>query len=147
MPLIRVAMGVDGPIVDLNLWIARSAAHNLIAQRQSVPNSQIIRALLDTGADRTAIHPSALRLIKSLPAGTVEVRRPGSQRFRRVDVHDVRLAFASVRAIQSRVGWVEIESAAIVPANPTVLALVGRDMLAHCRFLYDGLKGELLLVY
>jgi len=26
------------------------------------------------------------------------------------------------------------------------LALIGRDMLAYCQFVYDGLKGELLLV-
>jgi len=25
-------------------------------------------------------------------------------------------------------------------------ALVARDMLAHCQFVHDGLKGELLVV-
>ncbi len=34
----------------------------------------------------------------------------------------------------------------LVPVDPSVLALVGRDMLAHCQFVHDGLKGELLLV-
>ena len=43
--------------------------------------------------------------------------------------------------------WVGVECAVtVVPADPSVLALVGRDMLAHCQFVYDGLKGELLLV-
>ena len=46
-----------------------------------------------------------------------------------------------------RGSWVEIESAAVVPADPSVLALIGRDMLSHCQFVYDGLKGELLLVF
>jgi hypothetical protein len=147
MPLIRVAMGVDGPIIDLDLWIGRAEAHTLIAQQQPVPNSQIIRALIDTGADRTAIHPNALGLISSLSVGTIKVRRPGFQKFQRVNLHDVRLAFGGVRALSAQTGCVEIKSAAVVPANPTVLALIGRDMLAHCRFLYDGLKGELLLVY
>jgi hypothetical protein len=101
MPLIRVAVGVDGPIVDLNLWIGRAEAHTLIAQQQPVPNFQIVRALLDTGADRTAIHPNALGLVKSRPVGTIKVRRPGSQRFRRVNLHNVRLAFAGVRSSTS----------------------------------------------
>ena len=32
------------------------------------------------------------------------------------------------------------------PPTPSVLALIGRNMLAHCQFIYDGLKGELLLI-
>ncbi len=38
----------------------------------------------------------------------------------------------------------EIEAAAVAPADPVTLALIGRDMLARYRFVYDGLKGELL---
>jgi hypothetical protein len=41
--------------------------------------------------------------------------------------------------------WIEIETAAVAPANPTILDLIGRDMLAHCQFVYDGRKGGLLL--
>jgi hypothetical protein len=43
--------------------------------------------------------------------------------------------------------WVEVAVAAVVPADPKVLALIGRDMLAHGQVVYDGLNGELLLVY
>jgi hypothetical protein len=32
------------------------------------------------------------------------------------------------------------------PADPNVLALIGRDMLAHCQFVSDGLIGDLLLI-
>ena len=74
MPLIRVPIGVDGPVIDLGLWIGRAGAHALVAQRQVVAPYQTIRALIDTGADRTAIHPNALALIGSPPAGTIRVR-------------------------------------------------------------------------
>ncbi len=40
----------------------------------------------------------------------------------------------------------EVDAAAVVPADPGVLGLVGRDMLAHCQFFYDGPKQELVLV-
>jgi len=43
--------------------------------------------------------------------------------------------------------WIEVEAVAVVPADPAILALIGRDMLAHCQFVYDGPNGELLLVY
>jgi hypothetical protein len=51
MPLIRVPIGVDGPVIDLGIWIGRMVAHALVAQRQTVAPSQTIRALIDTGAD------------------------------------------------------------------------------------------------
>jgi predicted aspartyl protease len=147
MPLIRVPIGVDGPVIDLGIWMARPLAHAMVAQGRMVPPPQTIRALIDTGADRTAIHPSALALIASPPSGTIRVRRPGSTTaIRRVNLHDVRLAFGGAVTSPTRSSWVEVESAAVVPADPGVLALIGRDMLAHCQFVYDGLKGELLLV-
>src|SRR5947209_1291138 len=125
MPLIRVPIGVDGPVIDLVIWIGRAAAHALVAHGQAVPPLQTIRALIDTGADRTAIHPGAMALINSPPAGTIRVRRPGSQTAsRRVNLHDVRLAFGGVPAAPARAGWVEVEAAGVVPADPHVLALI-----------------------
>jgi hypothetical protein len=148
MPLIRVRIGADGPVVDLGLWVGRAAGHAMVARGQAVPPFQSVRALIDTGADRTAVHPGALALVGSPPAGTVRVRRPGSTTAtRRVNLHDVRLALGGVPAPPARPAWTEIEAAAVVPADPGVLALIGRDMLAHCQFVYDGLNAELLLVY
>ncbi len=147
MALIRVPIGADGPIIDLGIWLARGLAHALVAQGQTVPSPQTIRALIDTEADRTAIHPNALASIASPPSGTTLVYRPGSTTAAwRVKLHDVRLAFGEAVVSPTRGSWVEIESAAVVPADPSVLALIGRDMLAHCQFVYDGLKGELLLI-
>ncbi len=147
MALIRVPIGADGPVIDLGIWLARALAHTLVAQGQAVPPPQTIRALIDTGADRTAIHPNALGSIASPPSGTTLVRRAGSTTgARRVNLHDVRLAFGGAIVSSTRGSWVELESAALVPADPSVLALIGRDMLAHCQFIYDGLKGELLLI-
>ena len=40
MPRIRVPIGVDGPVIDLGLWIGRAAAHALIAQGQAVRSPQ-----------------------------------------------------------------------------------------------------------
>ncbi len=75
------------------------------------------------------------------------MRRPGAtSAARRVNLHNVRLAFGGVAVTSTRGPWVEVESVAVVPADPSILALIGRDMLAHCQFVYDGLKGEVLLV-
>lgn len=147
MPVLRVPIGPDGPVIDLGLWTGRVAAQALIARGRAVPGPQAVRALIDTGADRTAIHPAALQSVQSLPAGTARVRRPGTgTAFRRVDIHDVRLAFAGISA-SSTATWVDIDAVGVVPANPSILALIGRDMLEHCQFIYDGWGSELLLIH
>lgn len=147
MPILRVPIGADGPVIDLGIWSARALAHAMVAQGQVVPPPQTIRALIDTGADRTAIHPNALGLIGSPPTGTNLIRRPGfTTAVRRVNLHDVRLAFGGAVVTPTRGAWIEVESVAVAPADPGVLALIGRDMLAHCQFVYDGLKGEMILL-
>jgi hypothetical protein len=146
MPRIRVPIGSDGPVIDLGIWIARTMAHSLIAQGRAIPSPKTIRALIDTGADRTAIHPAALALISSSAAGTTLVHRPGPTAARRVNLHRVRVAFGGDAVSPTRGPWVAIEAAAVAPADPGILALIGRDMLAHCKFVYDGLQGELTLV-
>jgi hypothetical protein len=62
-----------------------------------------------------------------------------------VDLHDVRLASAGVPTPSAGAAWVAIEAVAVTPEDPGLLALIGRDRLAHCQFLYDGWKGEVLL--
>ena len=106
------------------------------------------RALIDTGADRTAIHPMVPRSIPSPPAGTARVRRPGGTgTYRSVDLHDVRLAIAGAPTPAIPPAWVEIEAVAVAPANPGILALIGRGMLAHSQSFYDGWRRERILVY
>jgi predicted aspartyl protease len=147
MARFRLRIGGDGPVIDLSVRVSRSLAHAPIAQGQAAPSPRTIRALIDTGADRTAIHPSVLASISSPPAGTILVRRPGSSGgFTRVNLHDVRLALGGVPASKVRAVWFDVEIAAVAPAAPHLLALIGRDMLAHCRFLYDGPNGEFTLV-
>jgi hypothetical protein len=146
MPVIRAPIGADGPVIEVGIWVGREAAHGLIAQGVPVLPSQTIRALIDTGADRTAIYPNALKAIGSPPVGSILVRRAGIVApFPAVKLHDVRLAIAGIPRRPARPTWVELSVAAIVPADPHILALIGRDLLAACQFLYDGPKGELLL--
>src|SRR5271157_5165753 len=113
---------MDSSTTSESGWLER--LHALVAQGQAVPPPQAIRALIDTAADRTAIHPNALALISSPPSGTTLVRRPGSTTSpRRVNLHDVRLTLGGAVVSATRGSWVEIESVAVIPADPSVLAL------------------------
>lgn len=145
MPKLRIPIGSDGPILDLSLWVVRAAAHAMIAAGGSLPPALTARALIDTGSDITAIHPLLLKAISPVPVENIEVHRPGMDGgFSTAALHNVRVAFA---APGPRVKWFEITAVGVVPASPGILALIGRDLLGHCRFLYDGFKAEILLDY
>lgn len=58
MPIIRVPIGLDGPVIELGIRLPRTLAHVMAAQGGVVSPPQSIRALIDTGADRTAISRS-----------------------------------------------------------------------------------------
>jgi predicted aspartyl protease len=129
--------------MDLGVWAGPVVAGAIVVPGRAAPSPLTVRALIDTGADRTAIHPRVLTLVNSLPAGTIRLRRPGSSTaFKRVNLHDVRLAFGGVGASPGQVAWFNIEAAAVMPADPHLMALIGRDVLAHCRFVYDGPGSE-----
>ena len=41
--------------------------------------------------------------------------------------------------------WVSTRVVSVAPSTPTVLALIGRDVLEHCTLFYNGPRGELTL--
>ena len=145
MPKIQVPIANDGPILELSVWTSRAIAHAMVAGGRPVPAARTMRALLDTGSDLTVIHPLLLQPLSPVSLGSVEVSRPGMDGgFYCATLHKVRVAFAGPGP---GVKWIEVKAVGLVPATPGVLAIIGRDLLAHCRFLYDGFKAEITLAY
>jgi hypothetical protein len=145
MPHFRVPIGGDGPVIDLGVWIDRAEAHAMIARGMPVPPAQTVRALIDTGADISAVHPFILTQLAVPSTGTARIRRPSmGQAYQNAPLFDTRLGFGGVRA---GVVWVSLSVVGVVPSTPGVLAIVGRDMLRNCLFIYDGFRAELLLTY
>jgi hypothetical protein len=144
MPIFRVAIGADGPVIDLGVKIGRAMVHTMVAQGQAPPQPLTVRALIDTGSDVSAVEPNVLVQIGSVATGMAQIRRPGTgTTFLPAAVHDIRLSFGGA---QPGALWIPISIVEAVPSTPSVLAIIGRDTLAHCQFVYDGFRGELLLV-
>ena len=148
MPLIRIAIGLDGPVVDLAMWIGPAAVSGLQRRTRPVPKPQTMRRL-STPA------PTVPRFIltSSHQSSRPRVGRSGfggrglQGRSARSIFTMSRLAFAGHGVSGTSTQWVAIKAVAVVPADPSILALIGRDMLAYCQFVYDGPKGEVVLVY
>jgi hypothetical protein len=143
MPHFTVMIGSDGPTVDLAVAVGRAWQQRLTAQGTSVPSPTTVRALIDTGSDLSVVHPQVLQQLGLLATGSVRVRRPGSGGgFRLAALFETEL---SIGGVSLGAVWISTRVVGVAPSTPTVLALIGRDVLEHCTLFYNGPRGELTL--
>jgi predicted aspartyl protease len=108
-----------------------------------VPSPITVLALIDTGADFSVVHPQILQQLGVDVTGSVQIRRPGEGRdFRLASLNKVRLRIGGLRPGTL---WVSTQVIGVDPSTPTVLALLGRDVLEHRTLFYNGPQGELTL--
>jgi predicted aspartyl protease len=143
MPHFTLVVGSDGPVIDLAVAVSWSWQRRLLARDVVVPSPMTVRALVDTGSDRSAVHPQVLQQLGVPEADSIRVRRPGlGSGFRIRSLSDVRL---SIGGLRRRTLWVSTQVIGLEPSTPTVLALIGRDVLELCTLFYNGPRGELTL--
>jgi hypothetical protein len=143
MPHFTVLIGSDGPVIDLAVAVGGSQQRRLVAQGVVVPSPMTVLALIDTGADFSVVHPQVLQQLRVDVTGSIQIRRPG-------EGGDFRLA--SLSKVRLRIGgprpgtlWVSTQAIGVDPSTPTVLALIGRDVLEHRTLFYNGPRDELTL--
>jgi predicted aspartyl protease len=138
-----VMIGSDGPTIDLAVAVGRAWQRRLATQGISVPSPSTVRALIDTGSDLSVVHPQVLQQLGVQATGSVRIRRPGAEGgFRLAAMFDIQL---SIGGVSSGTLWLSTQVVGVVPSTPTVLALIGRDVLEHCTQFYNGPRGELTL--
>jgi hypothetical protein len=145
MPHFTVMIGSDGPTIDLVVAVGRAWRRRLAAQGTSVPSPTTVRALIDTGSDLSVIHPQIPQQLGVLATGSVRVRRPGAGGgFRLAALFDTEL---SIGGVSPGTLWISTRVVGVAPSTPTVLAVIGRDVLEHCTLFYNGPRSELTLSY
>ncbi len=108
----------------------------------SVPSPTTVRALIDTGSDLSVVHPQVLQLLGVQATGSVRIRRPGAgASFRLAAMFDIEL---SIGGVSPGTLWISTRVVGVAPSTPTILALIGRDVLEHCTLFYNGEpKGDI----
>jgi len=89
--------------------------------------------LIDTGSDLSVVHPQLLQQLSVQATGSARIRRPGAGGgLRFASMFDVQL---SVGGMRPGTLWISTQVVGVAPSTPTVLALLGRDVLEHCTLL------------
>ena len=147
MPRLEMPIGEDGPIIDVRIWIGTEHRMMLDARRLLVPPPFSIRGLVDTGARMTAIQRAWAKAM-DLPVHdwiTLKCSVLGDEE-RQAPVYQLRMTFGPIEAPDPP-KWRTVLAAGVTVVSPGAVTLIGQDLLATCRFTYDGRKRRLMMSY
>jgi hypothetical protein len=145
MPHVTLQIASGGPLIDILVGVSEAREEALLRVGQVVPTPVRIRGLIDTGASCTCIDPSALQSLGLTPTGSTPMLTPSTgATAHNADQYDVslvllhpnlNLTFPEVAIVESELSIQGIQ------------ALIGRDVLQGCLFIYDGQTGIFTLAF
>jgi hypothetical protein len=146
MPYLTLPTSGPGePALDVRVGVSVAQAALLTGSGQTVPQPVVARALLDTGASTTCVEPGVLGPLNLLPRGIAFVHTPTTggaphlaQQF------DVSVTLGDPAQPYTLPDLPVIEA---LLAGRGLQLLLGRDVLAHCLFVYDGRAGRFSLAF
>jgi hypothetical protein len=148
MPILSGSIEAEGAIVDVLLGWSATAVRQLRSGLHPIPQPVTARALLDTGAETSCFDPVLIRALGLPWRGSAAVNVPATGGLTFSAQHD-----ASVTVLHpsgSASDHLVIGDLLVVEVPLTALgyqALIGRDVLAKCRFLYEGPASQFELNY
>jgi hypothetical protein len=148
MPVLVAPLQPDGAIVEVLIGWSASDVHKLRMALQPIPASVSASALLDTGAEITCLDVSLVQAL-GLPVGGVVLANvpalggPAGTIYRDINLTVVHPSGNSHdNLIEPNLTTLEVN---LGPLGYQML--IGRDVLARCRFLYHGPRGRFRLAY
>lgn len=127
-----------GPIIQVNLSWSQAAAETCLDEGQIIPQVLSGLALIDTGADQTCIDEEVVEKMQLRPTDKLTVTSFDSEP-REELVYPVRLEFVGASISMD----IPAIKRPIKKVRPQITALIGRDILKHCLFVYNGITGYL----
>ncbi len=145
MPHLTLTISPEDPLIDLAVGVSKPRADALMANSLSVPPPMRIRALIDTGASCTCVDSDVLSQLALSPTGNVQIHTPSTSgsphSCNQYDISlmllhpNLTLTFGVVPVIESNL------------ISQGIQALIGRDLLTRCLFVYDGSAGAFALAF
>ncbi|HJT78298.1 MAG TPA: hypothetical protein VJ739_13935 [Gemmataceae bacterium] len=138
------------PVVEVQVAVPAALARALTQSGQAVPQPLRLSGLIDTGASRTCIDHHVRGLLRLRGFSTLVVSAPtagtAAQARRHLYKANLHILHPSGDP-QQHLARNAFTVVAVPLRHLGVDVLIGRDLLAGCRFLYDGQAGTLRLEY
>ena len=123
-----------GPVIPVVITHPKSVAEQLIKEGKQVPAIQV-RALIDTGAFSSVITPKVAKQLNLVQTGFLNVTSVNNEEDQ--PAYYARLQF----------GWGKGKDVQVVccPIKGQFEVLIGRDILVHWNFTYNGKDGYIII--
>jgi hypothetical protein len=140
MASLRSGLDVDGAVSVTTVTLTEVEESSITKAGLPVPTPFTTTALFDTGASRTAVAPSIISHLGAARRGFDTVLAPNGNPVK-LPLYNLRISPGNLKPA------FYVQAVAVMPASPTVLVLIGRDILDQCRFVYDGLQNTFSLAF
>jgi hypothetical protein len=125
------ALRVSGPTIELQIAVSRALYNSLIKRKEPVPDPVKVLAMIDTGAQTTVVNSNIIKKLNLQPTSKVPVSSPLA--------HNVEVAQYTAAIILPKGVIIETTEMVEVPLEgASVHCLIGRDILRHGVFIYNG---------
>jgi hypothetical protein len=149
VPHFSLQVSPKGPLLSAFVGVSIPRRDALITAGQTVPDIVPIQALIDTGASATCLDLSVLKALSLTPTGSASIETPstGGKPFI-ADQYDISLIVppADLNQIPLIVETLPVVCVSIFDSFG-YHALIGRDILAKCVFVYNGSMKFFTLAY
>jgi hypothetical protein len=148
MPILKGTLQIEGALVVIVLGWSVARARRLRAALRPVPPPVNAQAIIDSGAEVTCVDSSLIQVLGLPLVGTVLANLPAHGGVTASALHDASLTVVhpSGNARSNLVvGNLEVLELSLAPVGYHIL--LGRDVLAACRFLYNGPGNSFQLAY
>ncbi len=126
-----------GPQLQLYVGVSHPRGQALLQAGQTIPQLRLIRGLVDTGASTTAIDPTVIQGLGLSPTGSMPIVTPSTGPTPvQVNTFDVGIAIPIISGQTFTLGAVQVFESSLNVQG--IQALIGRDVLTNCLFVYDG---------
>lgn len=129
-----------GPILPIEIAIPSALSKLLASQNEDIPPPVSGIALIDTGATRSCVDTSVISKLGVNPIGiTALITASGQSQHH---LYPAKFNFPAIKfeAEFSSIAGVNLSQQSI--AGKQIIALIGRDLLSRCLFIYNGPKGS-----
>jgi hypothetical protein len=145
MPHLTLPLSPGGCVLDLFVGVSTPRADALRKAGRPIPNPVQLKAIIDTGASSTLVCSNAIAPLGLMPTGTIPIHTPSTAGSAAVCAqYDVMLVVYHPKT-SLVLGTVPVIANNL--AGTGVQALIGRDVLAGCLFVYDGTTGLFSLAF
>lgn len=139
------ALMMVGPILNVEISIPTALANLYSKTGISIPQPISGLAILDTGAYRTSVDNKTITSLGVQPVGLEPTLTPSGRKNQNTYPAHVKFPGTTIDLDFNEALGADLEEQKV--NNQPIIALVGRDILSQCVFIYNGAMGTYTLAH